>query len=139
VLFRSYRNPVFNYQGSLASQGIKLFLPRTVANVLANDPRVPELPKYRDALGTFSYSNYANFLNTMVESSSFVECKEVNLQYTIPARWIKSLQLNGLRAFVQVRDLGMIWHANSRGFNPEWLPGTQRPVTSYTFGINAKF
>ena len=134
-----YRNPIFPYQASLATQGIKLFVPRTVADVLANDPRVPEFPKYRDVVGSSSWYFISNFLNTMVESSSFVECKEINLQYTLPARWIKSLQLNGLRAFTQVRDLGMIWHANSRGFNPEWLPGTQRPVTSYTFGFNAKF
>lgn len=134
-----YRNPVFPYQTRLATSGIKLFVPATVADVLANDPRVPGFPKYRDVAGSSTWYFVSNFLNTMVESSSFVECKEINLQYTLPTRWIKSLQLNGLRAFAQVRDLGMIWHANSRGFNPEWLPGTQRPVTSYTFGINAKF
>lgn len=131
-----YRNPVWNYPTWVGNS--KTNVSRFVADVIAGDPNIPDFPKYRETQ-FYLWNRYAPNLQGLVESSSFVECKEIDLEYNIAQKFAKKLQMSNLRLFAQIRDVGMIWHANSKGFNPEWLPGTQRPVTSYTFGINAKF
>ena len=93
------------------------------------------MPPYQS---DFEYEGY-ELLNTLVESSSFVELKEINLQYTLPKSWVRTLRMENLRIYAQARNLGTLWVANSYGYHPQWLPGTNRPRPTFTFGINAKF
>jgi TonB-linked SusC/RagA family outer membrane protein len=131
-----YRNPVFNYPTWVGNN--KTNVSSFVSDVFNGDPNIPGFPKYQETQ-FYLWDRYAPNLQGLVESSSFVELKEIDLEYNFSNSIIQKLQLNNLRLFAQVRDLGMLWHANSKGYNPEWLPGTQRPVTSYTFGLNVKF
>jgi hypothetical protein len=131
-----YRNPVFNYPTWVGNN--KTNVSSFVSDVFNGDPNIPGFPKYQETQ-FYLWDRYAPNLQGLVESSSFVELKEIDLEYNFSSSIIQKLQLNNLRLFAQVRDLGMLWHANSKGYNPEWLPGTQRPVTSYTFGLNVKF
>jgi TonB-linked SusC/RagA family outer membrane protein len=131
-----FRNPVFNYPTYVGSA--KTNVGKAVEEVFAGNPDIPNFPKYREPQ-FYLWDRYVPYLSGLVESSSFIECKEIDLEYTLPVKIAKSLQMTSLRVFAQVRDVGVIWAANSRGYNPEWLPGTQRPVTAFTFGVNAKF
>jgi len=131
-----YRNPVFNFPTFVGSN--KTNVSRFVSDVFAGDPNIPQFPKYLEPQ-FYLWDRYTPNLQGLVESSSFIECKEIDLEYNLPKKISQKLQMNTLRLFAQVRDVGMLWHANKKGYNPEWLPGTQRPVTAYTFGINAKF
>ena len=131
-----YRNPVFNFPTYVGSA--KTNVDRLVADVFAGDPNIPQFPKYREPQ-FYLWDRYTPNLAGLIESSSFIECKEIYLDYSLSQKITKKLQMSSLRVFAQVRDIGMVWHANKKGFNPEWLPGTQRPVTAFTFGINAKF
>lgn len=131
-----YRDPVFSYPTSVGNS--KTNVSRFVADVFAGHPNIPQFPKYQETQ-FYLWDRYAPNLNTLVESSSFIECKEIDLEYNLSNKIAKKLQMSTLRVFAQVRDIGMVWHANKKGYNPEWLPGTQRPVTAFTLGINAKF
>jgi len=33
----------------------------------------------------------------------------------------------------------MVWTANKNNYDPEWLPGTNKPSTSFTFGASFNF
>ena len=129
-----YRNPAFLPVGVGSN---KIFVNRTVEDVLNGSTAVPQFPKYQEP-NFYLWDRYIPFLDGLVESSSYLEFKEASLQYAIPAKLIKGLAENNLKIYVQVRDIGIMWRANSKGYHPEWLPGTNRPVTSYTFGINWK-
>ncbi|MEI9810848.1 MAG: SusC/RagA family TonB-linked outer membrane protein [Bacteroidota bacterium] len=131
-----YRNPVFNFPTYVGSA--KTNVGRTVEEVFAGDPNIPQFPRYREGQ-FYLWDRYVPYLEGLVESSSFIECKEIDLEYTLPQKITRKLQMSSLRVFAQIRDVGMVWHANKKGYNPEWLPGTQRPVTAFTFGVNAKF
>lgn len=131
-----YRNPVFNFPTYVGSG--KTNVGRFVADVFAGDPNIPQFPKYQEPQ-FYLWDRYTPYIAGLVESASFIECKEINLDYSLSQKITKKLQMTSLRVFAQVRDIGMVWNANKKGFNPEWLPGTQRPVTAFTFGINAKF
>jgi TonB-dependent starch-binding outer membrane protein SusC len=130
-----FRDPVFNFPTYVGSA--KTNVDRFVANVFAGDPNIPNFPKYREPQ-FYLWDRYVPNLEGLVESSSYIECKEIDLNYDMPRKIARKLQLNGIRLYAQVRDLGLVWSANKNHYNPEWLPGSQRPVTAFTFGINAK-
>ena len=130
-----YRNPTFNYPTLFGNYTNAMRPNRFVKYVLDGDLRYPGMPPYQS---DFEYEGY-ELLNTLVESSSFVELKEINLQYTLPKSWVRTLRMENLRIYAQARNLGTLWVANSYGYHPQWLPGTNRPRPTFTFGINAKF
>ena len=132
-----YRDPVFNFPTSVGGS-TKTNVSRFVADVFAGDPNIPQFPKFQETQ-FYLWDRYTPNLHGLVESSSFIECKEVDLEYNLSKKISKKLQMSSLRLFAQIRDVGMVWRANKKGYNPEWLPGTQRPVTAFTFGLNAKF
>lgn len=130
-----YRNPAFDYSSMAGFQ--KISVNKFVRNVLAGDPSVPGFAKPNES-SLYAWDYYTPYLNTLVESSSYVECKELTLQYLLPSRLLKPLGLGSVQAFVQTRDLGLVWSANKNHYNPDWLPGTNRPVQSYTLGLNVQ-
>lgn len=132
-----YRDPVFNYATATIGAG-KVFVNKYVNDVLASNPDIPGFANPNETK-LYLWDRYAPYLSSLIESSSYIECKELTLQYSLPERWMKTMQFSSIRAFAQTRDLGLIWEANKKGYNPDWLPGTNRPVQSYTFGVNVQF
>ncbi|MBV4358840.1 SusC/RagA family TonB-linked outer membrane protein [Pinibacter aurantiacus] len=128
-----FRRPAFDYPTGIATA--KPFVNRNVADVFAGDPNQPSFPKYQD-INFYNWSRYTPYLHGLVESASYIECKEILLQYSLPAKWLAPVSINNLKIYAQIRDIGLIWQNNSKGYHPEWLPGTSRPMTSYTFGAN---
>jgi hypothetical protein len=132
-----YRNPTFNYSTATVGSG-KTFVNKYVNDVLAGNPNIPGFAKPNETK-LYLWDRYTPYLSSLVENSSYVECKELTLQYALPQSLVKAIHFAGIKAFVQTRDLGLIWKANKKGYNPDWLPGTNRPVQSYTFGANVQF
>jgi TonB-linked SusC/RagA family outer membrane protein len=128
-----YRNPTFAYSTTVGSG--KASVDRFVRDVLAGDPNLPGFANPNETK-TYLWDRYAPALSSLVESSSYIECKELTLEYNLSKKLTKAININNIKVFAQTRDLGMVWHANSKGYNPDWLPGTNRPVQTYTFGIN---
>ena len=129
-----YRNPTFNYESAFVGSS-KTVLNRFAADVLAGSTTIPGFPKANET-NQFRWDRYVTNLAGLVESSSYIECKELTLDYSIPAKKIQKLGFGNLKVFAQVRDLGLVWSNNERNYNPDWLPGSDRPLTSYTLGIN---
>lgn len=132
-----YRDPVFDY-GSALSGLNKTFVNKYVSQVFAGDPNVPGFANPNEQ-GLYAWDSYAPYLNTLIESSSYFECKELTLQYSLPAKLTRSIGFSSIRALAQARDLGLIWAANKYGYNPDWLPGTNRPAKNFTLGVNVQF
>ncbi len=131
-----YRNPGFSYWTQVGTG--KSSVNKYVSDVFAGNPNIPGFPKANET-NSYLWDRYAPALSSMIESSSYVELKELTLEYRLPTKLAKAIQVNNVKVFAQARDLGMIWQANSKGYNPDWLPGTFRPVESYTFGVNLQF
>ena len=129
------RNPTFNYP--LLTLG-KDPIPMFVNEVINGSPNIPSWPAANVTdFSTWSY--YIPYLNTLVEDSSFIKLKELTLDYKLPARSIERIGVSNFSLFAQVRDLGCLWVANSRGYDPEWMPGTLPPTTTYVLGLNINF
>ncbi|MCJ0741190.1 SusC/RagA family TonB-linked outer membrane protein [Pedobacter montanisoli] len=131
-----YRNPTFAYATTVGSS--KTQVDRFVSDVLAGDPNLPGFANPGEPQ-LYRWNRYAPVLNTLIESSSYIELKELTLEYNLPKKIAEQIKVNNVKFFAQTRDVGLIWQANSKGYNPDWLPGTNRPLQTYTFGINLQF
>lgn len=131
-----FRRPIFSYSTVVGSN--KTSVDRFVADVFAGDPGIPQFPKL-DELNFYLWDRYTPNLHDLVESSSFIELKEVNLEYSLPKQLARKVSLSNIRLFAQARNLGLLYTNNSKHYHPEWLPGTNRPVRNYTFGLNLQF
>lgn len=132
-----YRNPTFNYGSAYVGTG-KIFVNQYVNDVLAGNPNIPGFANPNET-NLYLWDRYTPYLSSLIESSSYIECKEITLGYTLSKRLLKAMKVENIKVFAQTRDLGLIWGANSKGYNPDWLPGTNRPQQTYTFGINLQF
>lgn len=101
--------------------------------------KYPTFPEAGDYM-CFMWNRYMPYLSCFVENASFIRLKEVTLSYQLPRKLLSKVHLNQVKAFCQVRDLGLIWSANSLGYDPEWLPGAgYKPAVNVTFGLNINF
>ena len=82
----------------------------------------PTLPAPGDYM-CYRWGRYLPYLRGNVEDASFIRLKEVTLSYYLPEQWLRSIRLQKAKVFVQARDLGMVWTAN----------------TSFTFGASFNF
>ncbi|MBS1567368.1 MAG: SusC/RagA family TonB-linked outer membrane protein, partial [Bacteroidetes bacterium] len=132
-----YRDPAYNYATATLGSN-KTFVNKFISDVYAGNPNVPNFPNPKETQ-MYLWDRYVPYLSGLVESASYIQCKEIDLGYELPSKIAHTLQMNSLRVYAQARDLGMIWHANKKGYNPDWLPGSNRPVTTWLLGINFQF
>lgn len=90
-------------------------------------------------LNTELWSYYLPNLTCFIEKASFVRLKEVTLSYQFPQTLLSRFGITAAKVFAQGRDLGLLYTANSQGYDPEWLPGSLKPAASVTFGLNVSF
>ncbi|WP_256006760.1 SusC/RagA family TonB-linked outer membrane protein [Pedobacter deserti] len=131
-----FRRPIFNYSTIIGS--FKSSVDRFVSDVFAGDPTIPAFPQM-DEQQYYLWDRYTPNLQNLVESSSFVELKEINLEYFLPQSLVRKVSFSNVKVYAQLRNVGLLFTDNSRGYHPEWLPGTNRPVGTYTFGLNLQF
>ena len=123
----------------------KEFVSRYISYYAESDgTKYPMYPN-TDDFYCYRWSSYVPYLSAFVEDASFVRLKEVTLSYQLPAQWLSRVHIKQAKVFLQARDLGMIWTANSLGYDPEWLPGdcygtgSSKPAASFTLGLNVNF
>ncbi len=131
-----FRNPVFNYP--VVNSWTKTSVNRFVTDVLAGKEDVPSLPGEADS-GYAGWGTYSNYLDTRIESASYIYCKEITLEYNLPERYLVKTVLSGMGAFVKLDNVGLVWSKNSMHYHPEFLPGTIAPTLTWMFGLNVKF
>jgi len=132
-----YRDNTFNYASATVGSN-KTVINKYVADVFAGDTDIPPFPNVNETQ-QYLWDRYVPYLSGLVESSSYVECKEMRLDYTLPKSLINKAKIRNVKIFAEARDLGIIWAANKHGYDPDWLPGTDRPLATGTVGVNISF
>lgn len=145
------RMPKFNYS-ALSAYGSHVNISAQVSDVMdadgnpiANPVNAMPLPT-TDSEGNkltgmdYSYwSFFYNGLNTSVESSDYIYLSEIDLNYALPhsllnGKWVKDVSL-----FAKLENVGLLWSANSKHYNPEYMPGSWEPQLTFTLGANIRF
>lgn len=115
------------------------FVSKYIVNLMNSDgTRYPTLPAEGDYM-CYRWDRYLGFLSSDVEDASFIRVKEISLTYNLPSKLLRKISMANAKVFFQVRDLGMLWTANKFDYDPEWLPGSNKPATSYTLGVSFNF
>ncbi len=146
------RMPKFDYT-MLDYYGMRTNLSAPLGDLMDSDGKVVAAPSHAmplptvdgdgNPLSVFDYMYwpfYYNALNTSVESSDYIYLSEIDLNYSLPKslfqgnKWVKSVEVFG-----KLENVGLLWTANSKHYNPMYLPGNWEPQLTFTLGANVKF
>jgi|GEM_PF-179531 len=83
------------------------------------------------------YSNLVPALEDYYLKGDHIRLNEVYLGYELPNKFLGGVgnYLQNINLFVQARNLGVIWSANNRNIDPDYLLGEFKPLTTFTFGV----
>lgn len=126
------RMPIFNYP--VVEGWSKTRVNAQLADVLAGSNAVPALPQPYD-YGYGIWSTYLSYLDTQVESASYIYCQEVVANFTLPHKTLRGIGIKEASIFGKLENLGLLWSANSKHYHPEYLPGVADPALTCSFGV----
>ncbi len=146
------RMPKFDYT-MLDYYGMRTNLSAPLGDLMDSDGKVVAAPSHAmplptvdgdgNPLSVFDYMYwpfYYTALNTSVESSDYIYLSEIDLNYSLPKslfqgnKWVKNVEVFG-----KLENVGLLWTANSKHYNPMYLPGNWEPQLTFTLGANVKF
>ncbi|MCY1636154.1 MULTISPECIES: SusC/RagA family TonB-linked outer membrane protein [Marinifilum] len=113
-------------------------LDKFVGKPIPNNESAPTLR------GSYVYAWYNNVLvnsSHMTENAGHIRFDEVYLGYKLPDVKLSAKgNVMSVNLFGQVKNVGLLWTANKKGIDPEFLPGFAfKPVRTYAFGVKMKF
>ena len=128
-----FRAPIYN---APTVSNSKVFVPAQIKMFDESDGTLyPTWPNPGEMM-MILWDRYLPNLTYFVESADFIKLKELDLSWKLPGKWLRKVNVGEASLFCQARDLGCIWRANKYNYDPEWLPGTNKPSASVSFGLN---
>ena len=116
---------------------------------------IPAMPTKAEQL---NYNRTKVFIDSDygLHDASFIRLKDITLDYTFNKKSLKKFGIKYLNLKFQVKDLGLIWTANSKNIDPESVPFSgwamgyggmftqayrpgMKATISYVLGLNVKF
>lgn len=81
-----------------------------------------------------------NSLNT-IDNASALRWDELYIGYEFTKKDLGKIRnvFNNLTLYTQVRNLGLLWTNNKGGYDPGFLPGSIKPIRTFTFGARVGF
>lgn len=116
-------------------------LPNDKLNEVINgDPqKVVPMPLNDNEPRFYFWDRFYPYLNYLAVSASHVRMQEMNLNYNVNQKFLRSIRLNGnFSVYAQANNLFTIL-ANKYGEDPEYPKGGMRPQPQYTFGARFIF
>jgi TonB-linked SusC/RagA family outer membrane protein len=88
-----------------------------------------------------SLGTRAFYSDVTLESADHIRFNELYLGYDLPSTFLaKNIKfLRNATFYTQVRNLGILWTNNESGIDPEFIPGTIKPIRTFTFGARLGF
>jgi TonB-linked SusC/RagA family outer membrane protein len=109
---------------------------------LTNNMVLPTTDGSGNAITANQYNNWFFFnhsLNTRIESSSYIYLSEIDINCTLPDKLFYNKMIKGVDLYGKLENVGLLWSANSKHYNPNYLPGCYQPMLTFTLGASIKF
>ncbi|MBI9064848.1 MAG: TonB-dependent receptor, partial [Marinilabiliaceae bacterium] len=133
-----FRRSSFNYGTWTAKNYFHEDLDMIIAG-RADEIGMPALPEEYEYYA-YRWGWYTSQLHTLVEDASHIRLKELYLGFDLPQRFYNKTGIDKLRVYAHARNLGVIWAANDKGIDPEYIKGqSYKPGPTYTLGLNLEF
>lgn len=102
------------------------------------DEAFTNVPAYRTTFDN-QLSTYYNFSNTLIEKGDVVRLQDVSLSYAITRTLIPRLPVERVNLIANVRNVGMLWKANSLGIDPDFANAQYVTPRTFALGIQLDF
>lgn len=73
-------------------------------------------------------SNFYKYSNVLVEKGDHIRLQDIQLSYQLNKSEKKWLPVNNARLYIYANNLGIIWKANKKGIDPDFVSGTSIPT-----------
>lgn len=121
------------------ANGTKISLSAQITDTFNSDgTKIPTFPNENEFY-FYRWDRYMPILDYYVEKADFIKLKEISLSYQMPAKWMHAIHLQQAKVFCQMQNLGCLYTANKYDYDPEFLPGTNKPAMTITLGANIVF
>lgn len=123
-------------QGSFSDLFNAGFPQNQIAEVTHNSSSYAQVSQTLDAFLAYANVTESNFV---IEDASFIRMKTINLSYSLPVKWIQSLNLNQVKFFITGQNLFTI--TDYKGMDPETLQGGTdfSNLRTFTGGLQLNF
>jgi TonB-linked SusC/RagA family outer membrane protein len=74
-------------------------------------------------------SKFYKYSDVLIEKGDHIRLQDIQLSYQFNKNEKKWLPMNQLRIYVYANNLGIIWRANDKGIDPDFISGTPNPRT----------
>ncbi|OQP49261.1 SusC/RagA family TonB-linked outer membrane protein [Niastella populi] len=74
-------------------------------------------------------STFYKYSDVLIERGDHIRLQDIQLSYHLNNNTVKWLPMNQLRIYVYANNLGLLWRANDRGIDPDFLLSTPNPKT----------
>jgi hypothetical protein len=82
--------------------------------------------------GFYTYSD------VLVEKGDHIRLQDLQLSYDITRKEINRLPIQLIRLYFYANNIGILWKANNKGIDPDYITGYPNPRT-LSIGIRADF
>ena len=83
-------------------------------------------------------STFYKYSDVLIEKGDHIRLQDVQLSYTLNKNNIKWLPMNQFRVYVYANNLGILWRANDKGIDPDFIIGTPN-TRSMAAGLKIDF
>jgi TonB-linked SusC/RagA family outer membrane protein len=81
---------------------------------------------------------FYNLSEVLVDKADNVRLQDISLSYQVPVAKLKRLNINSLKVFLYMDNVGIIWKATKSKLDPDAFTRMPNPRT-YSFGVNVSF
>jgi hypothetical protein len=74
-------------------------------------------------------SSFYKYSDVLIEKGDHIRLQDLQLSYQLNKNTVKWLPINQARIYVYANNLGILWKANDRGIDPDFIVGTPNPKT----------
>lgn len=110
------------FNGSLGNSDYKLRWEKTGDEKFTS---VPSMNYNTSASG----SNFYKYSDVLVEKGDHIRLQDIQLSYQLNKNEKTWLPINHVRFYIYANNLGIIWKANKKGIDPDFLSGMPNPRT----------
>jgi TonB-linked SusC/RagA family outer membrane protein len=77
---------------------------------------------------TLHRSNFYKYSDVLIEKGDHIRLQDVQLSYQLNKNEKKWLPMNQVRIYVYANNLGILWRANKKGIDPDFISTTSIPI-----------
>jgi hypothetical protein len=74
-------------------------------------------------------STFYKYSDALIEKGDHIRLQDIQLSYQLNKKQEKWLPMNQLRIYVYANNLGILWKANNKGVDPDYISGIPNPRT----------